>query len=419
MTPKLIAAIALATLGVWLSAATASPIGLFAIPLIVLVVFDLFSQAPEPNITFERTITPQRAILGEEVLVELKVMNRGGGLPRFELVDKPPEHCSVAKGSTTLLCTLKSGESTTLRYTIKCDRVGVYDFGYVDYKASSTLGFTEKREEVPVRGELRVYPLLIHRRLGSSWVKTLNWAGLSVSRRPGGRSEYLEVRPYSAGDPLDSVNWKAYARTLRPQVNVWSSERGLDCVLVVDMYTGDVPKVGEWSAHNQLACCAYELASTLIRDGNRVGLVVLGSVLLKIPPSYGGRQLKRIVEAIVNVSDGSSWGAGSVEWVLQVFFAEEYRERRGVLFFVAAALSQELLDTIRELSAKGFKTNLVYVDTLVEEHSELKRLKIEKPAKLDVGLRVAQAEKQLVYGGCPSTVIEWTPREGFRVVREW
>ncbi len=418
LTPKLAALLGLVALGVWLSAVTASPIGLFALPLTMLAVLDLVSRAPEARLVFERVISPRRTLVGEEVVVELRVKNVGGPIPRLELEDRPPEYCILTKGSKILVCTLKSGECVTLRYTLNCSRVGVYVFGDVDNRVSTLLGLAERRGRAAVGGELRVYPPLIHRRLDAGWVRTLSWVGLSQSRRAGGRSEYLEVRQYSAGDPLDSVNWKAYARTSRPQVNVWSSERGLDCVVVVDMYSGDVPMLGDWSALNQLTSCAYELASSLIRGGNRVGLVILGSILMKIPPAYGGRQLRRIVEALVDVSEGSTWGAESVEWVLQLFFGEQYRERRGVLFFVAASPSPNLMGAIRDLSLKGFKTNLVYVDTLEEEHSELVKLKLEKRVKLDLGLRVAEAEKHWFYteASASSTVVEWTRGEGFRVV---
>ena len=418
LTPKLAAILTLTALGVWLSVVTASPIGLFALPLTVLVALDLAGPPPVARLAFERAVNPGRVLVGEEVAVEVRVSNLGGPIARLELEDELPEHCVLAKGSTTLVCTLKPGECATLRYTVSCNRVGVYGFGDLSYRVSTLLGLFERRERVSVTGELRVYPPLIHRRLDVGWVRTLSWVGLSQSRRMDGRAEYLEIRQYSAGDPLDSVNWKAYARTSKPQVNVWSSERGLDCVIVVDMYSGDVSSIGDWSAQNQIVCCAYELASSLIRGGNRVGLVVLGSILLKIPPAYGGRQLRRIVEALVDVSEGSAWGAESVEWVLQLFFGEQYRERRGVLFFVAASPSVNLLGAIHGLSLKGFKTNLVYVDTLQEEYAELVKLRLEKNAKLDVGLRVAQAEREWFYkeASASSTVVEWTRDGGFRVV---
>lgn len=420
MTTKLAAALALCALGVWLSAATATPVGLFCVPVAALVVFDLLGAPPRPKLRFERHVAPQRVVVGDEVLVELFVTNLGGRLGRLEVWDQPPLKCEVVKGSTRLFCTLGEGEQTVLRYTLRCPRVGSHVFGIVRFKASTLFGFSETSGLVQLGDELRVYPRLLHRRLSASWAKTLSNVGLSPSKRGGGRSEYLEIRQYVRGDPLDSVNWKAYARTGRPHVNVWSSERGLDCILVVDLYSSDVQRLGSWSSRDQIVCCAYELASTLLGGGNRVGLVVLGSLLLKLQPAYGPRQLRRIVEALLDVEEGSSWAAGNVGWVLQLFFAQQYRERRGVLFFITSYPSTAVLDAMRDLSAKGFRTHLVFVNTVEEELQEISRLKLVKQRFLRVGETVARTEISWFEKQASefSGVAEWSAQSGFRVIHE-
>jgi len=409
--------------GVWASVVASSPIGLAAIPALLYVALDLGLPAGasgEFMLKASRTLRDPKALVNERVLVELRLSNQGVPIKRLMLEDEVPRGVTIARGSSRLVCSLEAGETATMRYevTVKEPREAVFTECRVSIQSRFALG--ERRVTLSAPATLRVYPKLVTRRVETGRSMSFSWTGSSPSRYKGGRVEFTDIRNYVVGDPIRDINWRATARLGRRVVNEWKSERGQDCIIVVDFFAGSLARVGEWSARPDVISCAYELGSSLLSASNRVGMLILGDVASKVRPGFGSRQLRIMLDHMVTTREGTVWRFEDLDHFLETFFRRQYGTRGGTLFLVSASPSVSLLESERLLSGKGFDCNSVLVDTLVTQKTALVAAKSLTQEEALLGLRVATAEFRWFEDMFRrfSEVYEWRRETGFAKLEE-
>jgi uncharacterized protein (DUF58 family) len=400
--------------------------------VLLLVAFDLRIPLPQPQktaLTVSRRVSETKALMGIPVLVELTLGNHGHRIEKVLLHDTlpklakssyfhdiPPARGVVTKGSTSLLCGMDEGGRATLRYEVKFSEPGEYRFESCSVRLQSMFGLAERALVIPTPLTVRVYPRRLVKNLDTGPAVAFGWSGVTPSRYRGGRLDFMNIRSYASGDPLKDVNWRASGRFGKMLVNEWHVERGLDCVVIVDLSAGSLPRVGEWNGRGEVVTSAYELASSLVGSGNRVGLLVMGGSLDKVKPGFGSRQLRAMVEMLVNSREGEIWSMKYTEQFLQMFFRRQYALRKGTLFFVFAWPGVELLESVSSLSRKGFVCNSVLVDALGGEGQALTEQRILRPREVEFGLRFARAELESFKAMLApvSDLYVWTAGGGFR-----
>ena len=390
--------------------------GLGAAPLILYVALDLRRPLPsdsEGRFTIARR-APEKVFAGETVLVELTASNMGDDIERLHLTDQPPYLAKVVRGAPSLDASLKRNSEVTLRYELVFREPGQFEFGITSFGIGSLFGLSEKTFAFYSPFSVRVYPKLLTPKLNPLRARAFGWAGTTPSKYRGGRLEFTNIREYAVGDRVRDVNWKASARLRNRLVNEWRVERGLDCVVIVDLNSDDLPRVGDWSARGDVIEAAYELANSFMTSGNRVGMLVLGQLLYKVRPGFGMKRLKTMVESMIDSQEGEVWNVEHVEEYLAEFFRKQYLRRKGTLFFVSAGANTRLLGAVASLAKKGFVCNTVLVNYLESEASELAEKKLLDPKKEELGLRFARAELEWVEGrlAAHSNVFEWSRERG-------
>jgi uncharacterized protein (DUF58 family) len=400
---------------------TRSAVGLGAAPLILYIALDLRRPLPSESqgrFAIERR-APEKVFVGETVLVELTASNMGDDIERLHLSDQPPYLAQVVRGAPSLDASLKRDARVTLRYELVFREPGQYEFGITSFGIGSLFGLSEKTFAFYSQFSVRVYPKLLTPKLSPVRARAFGWAGTTPSKYRGGRLEFTNIREYAVGDRVRDVNWKASARLRRRLVNEWRVERGLDCVVIVDLFADDLPRVGEWSARGDVIEAAYELANSFMTSGNRVGMLVLGQLLYKVRPGFGLKRLRAMVESMIDSQEGEVWNVEHAEEYLAEFFRKQYIRRKGTLFFVSAGANMRLLSAVASLSKRGFICNTVLVNHLESEGSALLEDKVLSASKEELGLRFARAELEWVEGrlASHSNVFEWSRKNGLVELR--
>ena len=400
---------------------TRSAVGLGAAPLILYIAIDLRRPLPsesEGRFTISRR-APEKVFTDETVLVELTASNRGDDIERLHLSDQPPYLAKVVRGAPSLDASLKRDSEVTLRYELAFREPGQYEFGITSFGIGSLFGLSEKTFAFYSPFSIRVYPKLLTPKLTPVRARAFAWAGTTPSKYKGGRLEFMNIREYAVGDRVRDVNWKASARMRSRLVNEWRVERGLDCVIIVDLFSDDLPRVGEWSARGDVIEAAYELANSFMTSGNRVGMLVLGQLLHKIRPGFGMKRLRTMVESMIDSQEGDVWNVEHAEEYLADFFRKQYIRRKGTLFFVSAGANMRLLNAVASLAKKGFVCNTVLVNYLETEGSALLERKLLDPKGEELGLRFARAELEWVESklASHSNVFEWSRERGLVELR--
>jgi uncharacterized protein (DUF58 family) len=131
------------------------------------------------------------------------------------------------------------------------------------------------------------------------WVTDL-FGGEYHSVFKGRGMEFAEVREYSPGDDVRSIDWNVTARMGHPYVKQFQEERELTVLLLVDQSAS-----GRFGTRNRLkAELAAEvgalLALSAVQNNDKVGLVLFtGEVELWVPPAKGRRHVLRVVREIL------------------------------------------------------------------------------------------------------------------------
>jgi uncharacterized protein (DUF58 family) len=116
--------------------------------------------------------------------------------------------------------------------------------------------------------------------------------------RPGDTGvEFAGTRPYLPGDPARRVHWPTTLRRGQLQVLQGVGEYAVDVVLVVDGLA-DVGPVGGSSLDLGVRG-ALGIAQALLRQRDRVGMIVLGGWLRWLRPAYGQRQFTRMMTGLL------------------------------------------------------------------------------------------------------------------------
>ena len=156
-------------------------------------------------------------------------------MPRLEVfVDLP--RGLVAEEPNPILIRLARGERRELELPVRCVHWGVHEVGEVVWRAQDAYGFLVHEGRAGEARPLKVYPRgeNVERLLRP--LETQAFSGNQVARNRGEGIEFADLRPFTPGDRVRRVNWRATARRGEPWVNEMHPERNADVVLFLDTF---------------------------------------------------------------------------------------------------------------------------------------------------------------------------------------
>ena len=144
--------------------------------------------------------------------------------------------------------------------------------------------------------------------------------------------EFDEVREYTVGDDIRSIDWNVTARVGFPHIKRFSEERELTVMFLVDVsgsqsYSSTSQTKSELAA--ELTCL---LALTSIRNQDNVGLILFSDHIVKtIPPRKGRKAVMRLVREVLAADnpDGGTDITGALNYLNNVL------RRKAVVFLVS------------------------------------------------------------------------------------
>jgi uncharacterized protein (DUF58 family) len=269
-----------------------------AAPLAVLVVAGL-AAARDPEVDVDATVDRDRAIVGDDVTVEVRLRARRA-VDRLELLLVVPPGLAGPAGAArpwAVAVALRAGEERTVPVTLACRRWGAYRLGDLHLRAHDRFRLLTWEQRLDLRAPLKVFPQAQALRTLIRPFETQAATGSQVSRHRGEGIEFADIRPFLAGDRPRSINWRATARRGAPWVNERHPERTTDVVLFLDSFA-DVR--GERGSTLDLAVgAAASLAAAYLRRRDRVGLVSFGGFVQWLQPGSGQAALYRLLDALM------------------------------------------------------------------------------------------------------------------------
>jgi uncharacterized protein (DUF58 family) len=357
-----------------------------SLPLIMyLAAMSFFRHQEDTEIFIERRLSETRIMAGDAVEVELVVKNLGNKVELLEVFDAVPDYLTLTSGCNGSLLCIEKGEEVKIRYALECQLRGRYVFENVKIRMmdSGRLHCVEKIVKLvsefsvaamvePVKG-IKIVPK-----------KTRNWVGMIKARRVGIGTEFFGIREYVSGDELRKINWKASGKYDRLLTNEFESECSGDVTIILDARmqanVGDV--VSNTVEHGVRA--ASTIATQILRDKNRVGLIVLRDIIDEVFPAFGKRQFYKLSEHLLDVKPLGLLPFENVGWVVRSYFPLESQ-----ILVISALTDREIIQTIGDLCARGYDVVVISPEPL-----RLEGAIINNSESKELALRILAMERQ-------------------------
>jgi uncharacterized protein (DUF58 family) len=147
---------------------------------------------------------------------------------------------------------------------------------------------------------------------------------------------FEEVRPYIPGDDIRFIDWNVTARMNEAYVKLFSEEREMTVLLVVDMSASGRFGSRQREKRDLAAEIAAILAFSAIRNNDRVGLIIFTDEVEKfVPPKKGKRHVLRVVSEILQFKEKSRSTALDVG----LEFLGHVMRRKAVAFLISDFLA--------------------------------------------------------------------------------
>ena len=365
-----------------------------------------------------RRIERDRVVCGDLVELVLTVRNRdplpipwlrvAEALPTELQLILPDKAAALDDGGTRITgraelrngWTLAPYRRITRRVQLVAGHRGVHRFDVVHVSAGDLLGRTIGAEERSMPANLIVRPRLV---ATTALDARHDWRGERATRtgRVDDPSRFAGVRPYTPGDPVRRLHWRATARLGQPVVKRFDPAREREVVVVLDIETriDDERQVGpsgrqtEADQLEELCIVAASLARRFEADGAACGLAAA---------AFSGSP-RRIAFAAPSGAPGQSGRIGDLLARLGSFPSTTFPALLGGMAQLVRPGTQLVVVTARDpgpflvgarrLARSGFAVELLTMGGSGPEHARQAR-RVGLPARavrLDAEWRLSRA----------------------------
>lgn len=378
--------------------ASSAPLTLF------LVLGRLMGSTPHLDIDLERSSSRQSIYEDETQIFTVRVRNKGALIDFIEILDTLPENLRIETGSNHRFTSLQANQTFEFAYEVSPELPGSYTIGPVRIRFTDIFGLWVEERNYETYVNLKVFPQIQYvSRIDVRPRRTRHWPGEIVARKPGQGLEFYSLREYRPGDPLKRINWRASARFDDLLSNQFMSELGGDTIIALDA------RIVSGTANSPNSLVTYSVRATatvayrLLRDRNRVGMIVIGDRLDKVSPAFGRRQFNRILTALTETRAGNTWEIGNLAGYLSLFFS-----RMTQIIVITPLLDEKAFRAVADISAKGYEVLVISPSLIALEARNAPDTRIYKIAK---GLVELERQNKISLLRKHAIVVDWRVNE--------
>lgn len=126
------------------------------------------------------------------------------------------------------------------------------------------------------------------------------FAGEYLSTFKGQGIEFAEVREYTPGDDIRSIDWNVTARTGSPYIKKYNEERELTLIIACDVSASQQFGSAKQLKQEAAAELTALFALSALQNNDKVGLLLFSDqVELYVPPRKGRKHILRLIREVV------------------------------------------------------------------------------------------------------------------------
>jgi len=248
---------------------------------------------------------PERFSNGDDNQVHVDIMNDFPFQVKVEVIDELPVQLQIRDFCRQQV--LKPGRNWRFTYSIKPTERGEYHFGHLNVFARTYLEILSRRFRLSRPSLVKVYPSFLQMRRYEIMAISdrLSEMGVKKVRKFGHQMEFDQIREYTKGDDIRTINWKATAKRDQLMVNQYQDEKSQQMYSIIDM--GRTMKM----PFNGFSLLDYAINTSLILSNiallkhDKAGLITFNEkVRSMVAARREPRHLNNIMEVLYNQQTG-------------------------------------------------------------------------------------------------------------------
>jgi len=266
----------------------------------VLAVILMLSLLAELLITRTRSIAARipdadsRFFLGrnEQLAIEFDNDSARGLQLRFVATVPAAFDCS----QDTLHLALPPQTSSRSSLPVRSLTLGRHRFETVAARVRGPLGLAWWSRRLPVGQELVVQPDTLG---ATGKTAGVEHSGANTETAHGGSMELHHLRDYAPGDPLNTIDWKATARSSRLITRVFNEDQHLEVMILLDTGRTGRTQIDEIDQFGHYVNLAARFAEYCVAGDDRVGLIAFTDrTIASLPTGRGTGAVRRLRQTL-------------------------------------------------------------------------------------------------------------------------
>lgn len=237
--------------------------------------------------------------LGDSTPVRIQIQNNSRVRIKAELIDELP--FQFQQRDFSMRVELNPGELKTLRYELRPTSRGEYHFGFINALMSTRIGVCARRKQVAAPEMVPVYPSVIQMKKYEllAFARISNFEGIKKVRRIGHSYEFEQIKTYTTGDDIRSINWKATGRRNTLMVNQYEDERSQQVYTIIDKSRNMHMPFNGLSLLDYSVNTSLVISNIALHKHDKTGLITFSHRIgTTLPADSSSVQLKKILQSL-------------------------------------------------------------------------------------------------------------------------
>jgi len=340
-------------------------LGLIALMLVFIQNY-MYKRLWDKKLIFNANFSSNEAFEGDTLQLEEELINKKFlPLPWVRTILTVPSDLKLLDSDGELIPPKGAGKSifSVLSYTaIKkrqafvCQKRGVYVLRKANISISNLLHNDEFNKDFKVKGELHVFPKLIHDAIDIDIVyKYLDSAVLSNALINPDPFEFKGIRDYLPTDSLKAVNFKASAVSQKLMVNIHAPATAKRMVIVLNVEKCEEEQPFE--LYEQAIRLTATIARRYIDEDVQIGFFTNGrdsgtAETMKLEGGLSVSHLYKIYECLARLS--LSYKSSPINEYMDMLTDTEQ-----VYLFISPNFSKKTLESFEELNERGVDAHMI------------------------------------------------------------
>ena len=191
---------------------------------------------------------------------------------------------------------------------------------------------------------------------------------------------FSEVREYTPGDDVRTIDWNVTARFNSPYVKVFEEERELNVMLMVDVSASGLFGTLKQTKKDLITELCAVLSFSASTNNDKIGVIFFSDKIEKfIPPKKGKTHILRIIRELLNIEPSST----KTDISLALKYLTNVIKKKSIVFMVSDFVDVNPFSDAVKITNK--KHDLVAIEVYDKSEREIPAIGLIKLKDLETG----------------------------------